>query len=90
VPFFCSGLALGLLFTRGTVHINRLYGFDLVGAGLGCAAIALVMPVFGGSGSVVLAAAIGLLASAVFAIPQSPKLAAACATLCIGTLLFRG
>src|SRR5881394_3408115 len=33
VPFFCSGLALALLFTRGARQINRLYACDLCGAG---------------------------------------------------------
>jgi hypothetical protein len=58
-------LGLALLFTRGTRQIHRLYAFDLFGAGVGCAAIALVIPAFGGSGSVVVAATIGLLAAAV-------------------------
>ena len=83
VPFFCSGLALALLFTRGTQHINRLYAFDLFGAGMGCAAIALVMPTFGGSGSVVVAAALGLLAAAVFAVRTARKLAGVCLVLCV-------
>src|SRR5690348_720784 len=39
-PFFTSGLALALLFTRGSRAIHRLYAFDLFGAGLGCGAIA--------------------------------------------------
>src|SRR6266536_5522270 len=43
VPFFCSGLALALLFTRGAGQINRLYVFDLVCAVAGCAALALVL-----------------------------------------------
>lgn len=88
VPFFCSGLALGLLFTRGVAGINRLYAFDLIGAGLGCAAIASVMPVFGGSGSVVVAAAIGLLAATIFAIPKASRLAIVCAGLSIGAIFF--
>ena len=66
VPFFFAGLALGLLFTRGTDKINRLYAFDLLGAGLGCGAIALVLPTFGGAGSVVIAAVVGACASVVF------------------------
>src|SRR6516165_5357900 len=56
-PFFCSGLAIGLLLFQGREHADRLYAADLLGAALGCAAIAVVMPVFGGSGSVVVAAA---------------------------------
>jgi len=66
VPFFCSGLGVGLLFTRGTERIHRLYAYDLVGAGIGCGALALIMPRFGGSGSVVIAAALGMLAAVVF------------------------
>jgi predicted membrane-bound spermidine synthase len=80
-PFFCSGLALALLFTRGTNQINRLYAFDLVGAGVGCAALAVVMPKFGGSGSVVIAATLGMLAAAVFAFAQTRKLAGVCVVL---------
>ena len=64
-PFFCSGLALALLFARGTRQIHYLYAFDLFGAGIGCVALALIMPAFGGSGSVTIAAAFGM-ASAVF------------------------
>src|SRR6266545_149755 len=85
-PFFCSGLALALLFTRGSPQVNRLYAFDLVGAGLGCAAIAVVMPVFGGSGSVVVAAALGLLAAVVFGFRRTRGLATAAAVFCL--LLF--
>ena len=77
-PFFCSGLALALLFTRGTKQINRLYAFDLVGAGVGCISLAVVMPKFGGSGSVVIAAMLGMLAAAVFAFAQTRKLAVFC------------
>jgi hypothetical protein len=75
-PFFFSGLALALLFTRGARDINRLYAFDLLGAGLGCAAIALVMPAFGGSGSVVCAAVVGSLAAIIFSFSQARQLAA--------------
>jgi predicted membrane-bound spermidine synthase len=82
-PFFCSGLALALLFTRGTKQINRLYAFDLVGAGVGCAALAIVMPKFGGSGSVVIAATLGMLAAAVFALKHLRILAVVSAVFCV-------
>lgn len=75
VPFFCSGLALALLFTHGGPRVNRLYAFDLVGAGLGCAALALIMPAFGGSGSVVIAAALGLVAAAIFGFRAAKSIA---------------
>ena len=79
-PFFCSGLAFALLLTRREKNINRLYAFDLIGAGVGCAAIAIVMPAFGGSGSVVVAGMLGLFAAAVFGF-EKKKLAVVGAAL---------
>jgi hypothetical protein len=74
-PFFGSGLAIGLLLFRGRDHADRLYAADLLGAAVGCAAIAVVMPVFGGSGSVVVAAALGFLAATVFGFIEARGLA---------------
>jgi SAM-dependent methyltransferase len=82
-PFFCSGLAIALLLFRGRQSASRLYAADLLGAGLGCAAIAVVMPVFGGSGSVLLAAALGFIAASVFGVAEARRLAAAGITLAI-------
>src|SRR5579862_4556161 len=65
-PFFCAGLAIALLLSRRDANVNRLYAFDLLGAGAGCVAIAFVMPAVGGSGAVVVAAAIAFLAAVVF------------------------
>ena len=87
LPFFCAGLALALLFTRGAAVVNRLYAFDLVGAGLGCAAIALVMPRFGGAGSVVIAAAIGLVAAVTFGWQQARRVAVIGASLAVGAVV---
>jgi len=76
LPFFCSGLAISLMLTRGSKEINRLYACDLLGAGLGCALVALVIPRFGGTGSVLLAAFVGGLSAVCFAWPAKRALAA--------------
>src|SRR3954462_15658916 len=55
-PFFISGLAISLLFTRMTKNMSRLYAFDLLGAAIGCLLIVWAMPALGGTGSVILAA----------------------------------
>jgi len=68
LPFFCSGLAISWLLVRGASQINRLYGYDLLGAGLGCALVALVIPQFGGTGSVLFAALVGAAAAAYFSV----------------------
>ena len=70
VPFFFSGAAIGLLLSRRTDEVNRLYFFDLLGAGLGCTAIVLTMPAAGGSGSVMAACLLGLLAAVTFGWPS--------------------
>ncbi len=80
-PFFCSGLAIALLLTRGSRRINRLYAADLLGAAAGCVAVALTMPQVGGSGSVALAAAVGLFAASVFGYRYAGRLAACAAVL---------
>ena len=65
-PFFCSGLAISLLLTRGGRAVNGLYAADMVGGGIACVAVCLTMPMFGGSGSVVVAALFGTLAALTF------------------------
>jgi predicted membrane-bound spermidine synthase len=77
LPFFFSGLGISLLLTRGSSEINRLYAFDLVGAGAGCALVAVVIPRFGGTGSVLLAAFAGGLSAVCFAWPTRRTLAMA-------------
>lgn len=66
IPFFWSGLAISLLLTRGSSEINRLYAYDLVGAGIGCALVTLTIPRFGGSGAVLFSAFVGALAAICF------------------------
>ncbi len=67
IPFFCSGLTISLLLSRSGADVNHLYAFDLIGAGLGCALVTAALPRFGGSGSVMLAGAIGASAAVFFA-----------------------
>jgi hypothetical protein len=85
-PFFWSGLAIALLLTRGAHHVNRLYAADLLGAGAGCAALAAVIPLVGGSGSVLLAAAGAFLAAAIFGFPKARPVAATAGVLALVAL----
>jgi hypothetical protein len=85
-PFFCSGLAIALLLSRASADVNRLYAFDLLGAGAGCVAITFVMPAVGGSGAVAVAAAVAFLAAVVFGARQAPRIAVASA-VCAGAAL---
>jgi len=85
-PFFWSGLAIALLLTRGAQEVNRLYAADLVGAGIGCALLPVVLPVLGGSGAVVCAAALAMLSAVVFGYREARGTSAVAIGFCIGAL----
>jgi hypothetical protein len=87
-PFFCSGLVIALLFTRFSKEVNRLYAADLFGAGVGCVSIVVIMPRFGGAGSIAVAAVFGFVAAVVFGSSQAKRLAAAGVALGILTFGF--
>ncbi|HZS59661.1 MAG TPA: hypothetical protein VFA43_10350 [Gemmatimonadaceae bacterium] len=86
-PFFCSGLGIALLLSRTNANVNRLYAFDLLGAGAGCVAIAFVMPAVGGSGAVVVAAAVAFLAAIVFGSREAPRVAVVGALCAVASLI---
>ncbi|RPI19375.1 MAG: hypothetical protein EHM58_01800 [Ignavibacteriae bacterium] len=71
LPFFFAGLVVGLIFTRFKNSINRLYFFDLLGAGLSCFVFILVLPKYGGSGGIAAASMIGALAALFFSSEKS-------------------
>ncbi|WP_429885315.1 hypothetical protein [Geoalkalibacter halelectricus] len=72
-PFYCSGLAVTLLLTRHLRDINRLYCWDLLGAGAGCLAIIAVLNLVGGITAILVIAALGLAAAALFLPADAPR-----------------
>lgn len=80
-PFFWAGLGIALLLTRAGDAVNRFYAWDLAGAGLGCLAVVAVIPRLGGSGAVVLAAAVGAASALAFALPGARAGATAAAAI---------
>lgn len=71
LPFFLAGLIIGQLFTRFKSDINRLYFYDLIGAGLSCFVFILVLPKFGGSGGIAAASIIACAGALFFALEKS-------------------
>lgn len=64
LPFFCGGSAVGLILANNAASIGRVYGADLLGAGLGCLLCPLLLWPVGAGGVVLVVAALGLLAFA--------------------------
>ncbi|HEY82639.1 MAG TPA: hypothetical protein G4O01_05055 [Dehalococcoidia bacterium] len=69
VPFFFTGLALGVALSQLPSQAGKLYGFSMVGSGLGCLLVLITPSFFGINGTVVLAAWLGLVAALVLSLP---------------------
>ncbi len=64
VPFFLAGYVLIAIFSKYAAKIQRLYFWDLVGAGLGTVLVIPFILQIGPGGLIVCAAALGLVAAA--------------------------
>ncbi len=73
LPFFFSGLAVTLLLTHRLGEVNRLYFWDLMGAGTGCLAVIVLLKYLGGVTAILAIAAAGLLAALAFRPPAAPR-----------------
>ena len=62
IPFFFTGLALGAALSKMPSQAGKLYGTNMVGAGLGCLLMLVSPSLFGVGGTVMLAVLLGLLA----------------------------
>ena len=67
LPYFFSGLTVTLIFKHHAQAINRIYFFDLIGAGLGCLAVVGLLFLYDGISLVFFTAFIASIASIVFA-----------------------
>jgi len=65
-PFFLAGYILITIFSRYASNIQRLYCWDLAGAGLGTVLVVPLILHIGPGGLIVCAAALGLVAAALF------------------------
>jgi spermidine synthase len=66
VPFFLAGYILIAIFSKYAAKIQKLYFWDLVGAGLGTVLVIPFISGIGPGGLMVCAAALGLIAAALF------------------------
>ncbi|MEE8499093.1 MAG: hypothetical protein V3S27_00865, partial [Kiloniellales bacterium] len=65
VPFFCAANCVGLAFMRFSEQIGRVYRFDLMGAGLGAAAVIGLLFLLPPSEALRLLIALGLVTAAI-------------------------
>lgn len=71
VPFLLAGMVLGTALTCFVQHVNKLYFVDLLGSGAGGAASVVILSMLGGPATIMVAAAIALLAGFLFGFAAS-------------------
>jgi hypothetical protein len=76
VPFFLAGSVLITAFSRYATSIQRLYAWDLIGAGLGSVLVVPFIAAIGPGGLMMAAASLALVAAALFS-RSTPRRAAA-------------
>ena len=74
-PFFFSGLCISLLIAAAPTRVNEVYFSNLIGSGLGCLLVVVLLPLFGGAGTVIFAALLGAVATTTFKWPLTRCLA---------------
>jgi hypothetical protein len=66
IPFLLGGMAISLAFRHRSQVISRVYFYDLVGAGLGCALTLLLLTLVPAPQGIVLIASVGAVAGLLF------------------------
>lgn len=67
LPFFLTGLLFSVVFARETWRVSRLYGADLCGGALACVAVVPLLNWIGGPNTILAAAVVMAIATAVWA-----------------------
>jgi len=74
LPFLASGLCTGFLLSAMPDHAGSIYFFNLFGSGAGCLAVIFTIPLLAPSGTIVLAAVMGMAAAFCFTGIQNRRL----------------
>lgn len=67
VPYVFAGITVSLALTRSPFPVGQVYGVDLLGAALGCAAVVGILDVLDGPSAILLAGLLAGLAASAFA-----------------------
>ncbi len=91
IPFLFAGLAIATPLAAYPYRANRLYGADLLGAGLGCLAAVVALSKLDAAGAITVCAAIFIASGAFYLMPaRSSALLAAVAIVLAGGTPFAG
>ena len=86
LPFLASGLALSAVLAYHADHIDRLYFYDLLGAGAGCVLVVALLEVIGAPATVLLSAVLVLAGGGLLGRPGRRTLDAVLGLALVGLL----
>lgn len=90
IPFAAGGLVVALILTHHTTRVNRLYGFDLGGAALGCLGFIPATDWLGAPTAVLAGATVAAVAGAILAGRDAPRLRGLALVLAAGLVVAAG
>ena len=73
VPYIFAGVTVSVALTRSGLPVSQVYGVDLLGAALGCAAVVIVLDVLDGPSAILLAGLLAASSAYAFARCASPR-----------------
>ena len=73
IPFFFSGVVLAIALTRTALPVGRVYGVDLIGAGLGCPTAVLLLEALDPSTVCLVVACLAAAASLAFSVASTGR-----------------
>ena len=89
VPFFVAGTIISLAISETIQHVDRVYFFDLLGAGAGCLLLVPLLNYLGGPGTVLAVAVLFAAAGVVWhSVAGSSRGRAGCLALTLGLIGF--
>ena len=88
LPFFLAGSVLIAIFSKYALRIQRLYFWDLVGAGLGSVIVIPFIATIGPAGLMLVASGLALIAAALFAQSQAVRLLTVTAAIALIAIPF--
>ena len=91
LPFFCGGCVMSAIISRKSDIVQKLYFFDLIGAGLGCIIVVFMIGFLGGQGIIVVSSLFSslaaIVASKMLPPPESRKKSLAIILFMIGLVM---
>lgn len=74
LPYLAAGFAVSLILSTAVQHVNRLYCINMIGSGVGCLLMIIIIGPLGGEATIMTSALLSSVAALLFAVRESGKI----------------